>query len=566
MARFWYGVGAIVPFMLAASLASFRPPAQSQSPPEPSPAEEALIHTPAGFAREGRPAVAQGDQVGSLQVEVHDQQTDKPTFCRVNVVGADGNFYEPRDHLLAPWSLHRAGNRKEKGPFRYYGWFFYSPGTFAVQVPAGSVRVEVWKGFEYRPVMVSTRVAAGATRKLRIVLQRTVPMEAQGYHSGDTHIHLNRTTEADDDRALDLIAAEDLRFGFILCMNDPRGYTGTMARQLWPQTNGFGLKSVRERGSYAIVSGQEYRCNTYGHICLLLHNRLVLEDTTVDPNNWPVFGEVGRQTRQLGGFSFHAHGGYGREIYADFAQRATDGVELLQFAEYRGISLQGWYRMLSAGYRFPAVGASDFPYCRALGDSRTYVHVAGRPSVAEWTRNAARGRSFVTTGPLLLLEVEGRRPGDALRLRGKGPHRVIARVRARCEVTPISHVELIVNGRSVRSLVVPREAGQGSWVELEEALEVSESSWIAARAWSTSVHGKPDAEAHTNPVHVYLDGKSPYRQADLDWLVERLDEQIAVQDKRSFPEKAKVLEFYRRSREELLKVRKEGGQPAPEEP
>src|SRR5262245_5344945 len=225
-------------------------------------------------------------------------------------------------------------------------------------------------------------------------------MAAHNTPSGDTHIHSSRTTPAEDERALDLVAAEDLRFGFILCMNDPRGYTGTMSRQLWPQTNGFGPDSVRKRGSSTIVSGQEYRCSTYGHICLLLHRRLVLEDATVDPNNWPVFGEIGQQTRRLGGFSFHAHGGYAREIYADFAQGGIDGVELLQFAEYRGISLQGWYRMLNVGYRFPAVGASDYPYCRALGDSRTYVRTEGPPGVAEWARGAAEGRSFFTTGPL----------------------------------------------------------------------------------------------------------------------------------------------------------------------
>jgi hypothetical protein len=74
---------------------------------------------------------------------------------------------------------------------------------------------------------------------------------------------------------------------------------------------------------------------------------------------------------------------------------------------------------------------------------------------------------------------------------------------------------------------------------------------------------KADAEAHTNPVYVYVDGKAPYRQTDLDWLVEHIGEQIAEADRRAFDEKPRVLEFFRKSRDELLRIRETGGQRAP---
>jgi hypothetical protein len=559
------GIGSLLVFVAAAGLAGLQtPPPRPPLPPDASPAEEDFIHTPAGFARPGKAAVAEGEQTGVVRLTIVDEATGRPTFARVNVVGPDGNYYEPKDHPLAPWSLYRAGNRPGKGPIRYYGWFFYSPGESAVRVPAGPVRIEVWKGYEFHPVQLSTHVGAGVTHSVTVRLRRTVPLAEQHYHSGDTHIHLDRRTEADDERALDLLAAEDIGIGYLLCMNDPRGYTGDMTRQLIPQERGFGPPSVRSRGEHTIVSGQEYRCGTYGHICLLMHRRLVQAERSLDPNNWPVFGLIGQETRQLGGYSFHAHGGYAREIYVDFAQRATDGVELLQFAEYRGIGLRGWYRMLNVGHRFPALGASDYPYCRALGDSRTYVHSSMRPNPAEWVRLAAQGRSFFTTGPLLLLEVDGQAPGAILHKTGKGPHAVKVRLRARCEVAPVTQVELIVNGRSVRRLAVPPSAGMGHWLELEETISLSESSWLAARASSVSPTGKADAEAHTNPVYVYLDGKAPYRAEDLDWLVERVQEQINDAERRHFKEKPQVVAFFQRSRAELLALRKQGGQPAPE--
>jgi len=559
------GIASLLIFLAAAGLAGLQKPApKSALPADASPAEESFIQTPAGFTRPGKPAVAEAEQTGLVRLTIVDQATGRPTFARVNVVGADGNYYEPKDHSLAPWSLHRSGNRPGKGPIRYYGWFFYSPGEAVVRVPSGPVRIEVWKGYEFRPAQVSTHVAAGATRSVTVGLRRAVPMAEHDYYSGDTHIHLPRRTESDDDRALDLLAAEDIGIGYLLCYNESRSYSGSMNRQLMPQQRGFGPDSVKSRGVHTIVSGQEYVTGSFGHICLMMHRRLVQAEQSIDPNNWPVFGLIGQETRQLGGYSFHAHGGYSREIYADFAQRATDGVELLQFAEYRGIGLRGWYRMLNIGYRFPALGACDYPYCRSLGDSRTYVHASARPDPAQWVRLAAQGRSFFTTGPFLLLEVDGQSPGTVLNKTGKGPHPVKVRVRARCEVTPITQIELIVNGQTFRRLQVPPSAGMGQWLELEETVPLSESAWLAARASSVAPTGKADAEAHTNPVYVYLNGRAPYRQEDLDWLVERVQEQINDANKRRFKEKPQVVAFFQRSRMELLGIRERGGQRASE--
>ena len=124
-------------------------------------------------------------------------------------------------------------------------------------------------------------VSAGESRDLTITMERTVSKNAYGYYAGDTHIHLNRTNSYDDERALDLMAAEDIEYGFILCMNEPSHYSGLMPRQIWPQDMGFGKSSVQTRGRYGIASGQEYRARTYGHICLLMHERLVLEAVRV---------------------------------------------------------------------------------------------------------------------------------------------------------------------------------------------------------------------------------------------------------------------------------------------
>jgi putative membrane-bound dehydrogenase-like protein len=528
--------------------------------------DDAYVVTPPGFTKPGVVKVALGEATGRLRLIVSDHATGRPTACRLNVVGSDGNYYQPTPNPLTPysftgqWPKTGKGNREGKAPIRYLGRFFYSTGEVELTVPAGSVRVEVWKGFEYQPIAKNIDVIPGETKHESIKLERTVPMAAHGYYSGDPHLHFPRQTETDDQVILDLLEAEDIQFGSILAYNEPAGlYTGTMESMAAPQLHGLGKASTLRRASTWITSGQEYRSTAYGHLNLYWRDDIVLKGQKVDANNWPLYGRLARETKNLGGFSIYAHGGYSQAIYSDFVQKNVDTVELLQFGVYRGIGLEDWYRILSSGYRFPCVGASDYPACRKLGDCQTYVYMTQEPIFSAWLQGVRQGQSFVTTGPLLLLEVDGEPPGAIIRKTGTGPERVRVRVRVRSEVAPIQNIRLIVSGKVALEHEVPPDLGRGQWIELERDIHLSESSWIAARAFGTSPSGAPDAEAHTNPVYVHFNGKAPYDRDSLDHLVVRIDQQMAVHRKRTFAEKARVLDDFQKSRDILLRIRTEGG-------
>lgn len=539
---------------------------------EPTSADEALLFTPAGFTKVGLPKVASAAKAGSINIVVRDAATGKPTHCRLNVVGPDGDYYEPAQGRLKPHSLTGAwprsglGNRQGKGPIRYLGRFFYCDGAAAVIVPAGVVRVEAWKGFEYRPASITAHVPAGGTQHIEISLERTTPMLPHHYWSGDPHLHIQRRDDEDDQRILDLLAAEDIRFGVTLAYNEPAGpYAGFLKSLDSPQLRGLGQRSAVERDGYTVLSAQEYRSRSYGHLNLYLLDEVVAPGKSYNADHWPPFGHVAAQARRDGGIGIYAHGAYAQEIYADVVQGNIDGVELLQFGVYRGIGLEDWYHMLNAGFRVPATGACDYPACRKLGDCITYVCSDEPPSMEGWLRGAARGQSFFTTGPLLLLEVDGKRPGSQINKSGAGPHVVTARARVRCEVAPVTHLQLIANGRVLRQMEVPSGTGQREWVTMEQDIELDQSSWIAARAYSLSPQGAPDAESHTNPVYVCVDGRPPYEQGSLDRLVAAIDKQIAIHTKRRFAEQAKVLAYFEQSRSILMKIRAAGhprsGQP-----
>lgn len=534
---------------------------------------EAVFFTPRGFDKPGVPRTAEGDNVGHLRIVVRDAATGEPTFCRINVVGPDGNYYQPKANYLTPyamtgeWPKVGKGNRQGKGPYRYLGRFFYAWGDITVDVPPGDVRVEAAKGIEFALQEKTVAVKKGNSQTVELMLVRKEPMAKYGYYSGDPHLHFAQQSDTDESLILDLMEAEDIQFGSILAYNDPAGpYNGAMQTLDSPQRS-LGLPSLRSRGDYHILSGQEYRSTTYGHLNLFLRDELALDGKKLNADNGPPYGIIGRETKKLGGYAFYAHGGYAQAIYADAVQGDIDGVELLQFGIYRGIELADWYHFLNIGYRFPIIGASDYPACRFLGDCRTYVHSDRMPDFQGWLEGCRQGESFVTTGPLLQLDVDGRKPGSIIEKSGPGPHAVKLKARVYSAVSSHQQIDIVCNGEVVRSggavSIASGKNVEEGYTECDFTLELTKPSWIAARSYSVNDDKKHDGngESHTNPVYISINDRAPYDRSSLDKLVEKLDGQIAIHKKREFAEKADIVDYFERSRDILLKIRAAGGVP-----
>ena len=77
-----------------------------------------------------------------------------------------------------------------------------------------------------------------------------------------------------------------------------------------------------------------------------------------------------------------------------------------------------YYRLLNAGFRMAATGGtdnfSDVSLDPPPGSDRTFAHLSGPLNHQNWIAAVKRGRTFFSTGPLLLLTVEGREPGDEI--------------------------------------------------------------------------------------------------------------------------------------------------------
>lgn len=459
------------------------------------------------------PTVDPGPNAALLNVVVKDRTTDQIVSA---VVSVNDGAQEADNNPLQQFSLRQAANR-HKGPIRFrdLDYYFFTPGSFSVRVPPGRCKVEVSKGYEYLPVQRILNLREKESSDVVVYITRWTDMTERGWYSGDLHLHLERTG-GNDDTIFALTSAKDIKYGFTLAMNTD-GYDRGQDFAGWNQALGMGEQSNNQKDGYHISSGQEYRPRFLGHVSIVMGDDYVPGlGRSEDINASPSLSLIADQAHQLNGFIGLLHGGYDH-MEADRLglEGKIDFLELFQFGGYRGLGLDGWYDFLNLGYRWPIVGSSDFPYTREFGDCLTYVKAEKRPSSREFMEHVAKGASFVTSGPMLLLEVNGRSPGEFLQLPDREGLEVEARVSVLSPLYPVHSVEIIQNGRVIERQFSPH--GKASW-EIVETLSVDESGWIAARAYSDA-----GTDAHTNPVYLFVGGKRPFSQEAIDQILARLE-------------------------------------------
>src|SRR5262249_3059343 len=151
-----------------------------------------------------------------------------------------------------------------------------------------------------------------------------------------------------------------------------------------------------------------------------------------------------------------------------------------------------YYTLLDCGFRLrPTGGTASGVHPVPLGFGRVYVRVGPAFSYDAWVKGLNEGRSFVTTGPMLLAELDGRNPGEVFRPSGAGPHGFRLTGRA-LSAAPLSRIEVIVNG-AVAERIKPanRRTDAGGYESVLDApLKVDGSSWLALRCYEEHADGR----------------------------------------------------------------------------
>ena len=470
-----------------------------------------------------------------LHVTVRDALTKTVMPARIHIKRADGACFLPTaeterrfdarhvPQVILPEHFRHSLHLCRQGDIRS---MHLSTGEATFPVPAERLTLWVARGHEHRAVRRTFAAKPDGAVHVDVALDRVEHLRKSGWHSGDMHVHFTRTTVADDYILAYLLAAEDLPAVNNMVYKEA-GKVEAPQRKMGHAGTHYQLHHDHQ----IVAGGEEFRDNDlYGHMISAGISK-VIEPISVGwqlgrREDYPLFSQVCDWTHDQGGIAGWAHGGIVRmheSLPVEAALRKLDFVESIQFNWFTGFYF--WYRLLNCGLRLAVTGGSDFPFGADvlapwypnLGLDRTYVNLgAGKAFTYDAYMNGIRrGRTFASNGPLLLLTVNGKGPGAAVRLDG-GVRDVKVFARAVCQ-HPLDRMEVVVNGAVEH--VVDGRGGQREIV-CETRLRLRESSWVAARVRG---HVTPGAyggvapwnlHAHTSPVYVHRGGRPILQRAD----------------------------------------------------
>ncbi len=431
---------------------------------------------------------------------VVDDSTGEPIPCRIHFRSLDGIPFQPHGHHdqinggLDSWHVDVGGD-VGLGTATYA----YIDGTCQGWLPRTSVLVDVARGFEYEPLRTAVVIAPGQ-QTLTLRLRRWTDLRRQGWFSGDTHVHF-LSTEASHLEA----QGEDL--GVVNLLQAQWGDLFTSVEEF------TGRPSVSPNGQSIVYVGQENRQHMLGHLSLLGLTKAVMPWSTGGPNEGRIGGDL---DATLSDWADRCHAQGGTVILPHLpipngepaALVATGRVDAVEIVEQTEFFHDEYYRYLNGGYRLPLVGgtdkmSSDVP----VGLNRTYVNIpAGEEfSYENWCRNLRLGRTFMSSGPIISLVVDGQPIGDTVHLpRRGGTVEISATVGS---AFPVGSLELIAAGVVIAAT---RSAGDERTLTVDARLHVTQDTWIAARAGGPGYFDAPRHRdvwgrgmmAHTSPIYV----------------------------------------------------------------
>jgi hypothetical protein len=439
-----------------------------------------------------------------VRTRVLDDGSGRPIPCRVHFRSPEGVPFQPHGHPahvnsnLGTWHQDIGGDVR-LGQASYA----YIDGTCEGWLPRGEVLVDVARGFEYQPLRARVSIEPGQ-QELVLRLKRWRDMNAERWFSGDTHVHFLSTQGSHLEAA-----GEDLNVVNLL-----QAQWGHLFTSLEEFT---GRPSVSPDGRTVVYVSQENRQHFMGHLSLLGLKRHVMPWGSDGPNEAELGGTL-ETTLSAWADACHAQGGTviiphhpmpNGEQAALIATGRADGVEMLWQAPFNH---KDYYRYLNGGYRLPLVGGTDKMTAEVpVGLYRTYVYVPPEEEFSHksWCRNLARGRAFLSGGPLLDFMVEGHRLGDTVSLPGNGG---TLEVQAAAEsIFPIHSLQIVQQGRVVTST---EEPGGTRRLHLRTSIKVDGHTWLAARVGGPGYFqalrhrdvARRGVFAHTSPIYVACGG------------------------------------------------------------
>ena len=116
-----------------------------------------------------------------------------------------------------------------------------------------------------------------------------------------------------------------------------------------------------------------------------------------------------------------------------------------------------------------------------------------------WLKGLRAGRTFITNGPALFLNLDGQPPGGAIESPNGSPPTASGQITWQSHY-PLNLVELVCNGVVTKTVPLDGRRQCGEWAF---DLKIESDGWVAARAFGEArdSFGQP-LYAHTSPIYI----------------------------------------------------------------
>ena len=496
-----------------------------------------------------------GQEAGSTAVrcQVIDATTGEPIPARVHIQGEAGSwhFANSLGGTAIPYRKSRADNPRS---IEMHSTLSAHP--FSVDLLPGKYTFTVERGKEYHP---EQRMVIVGKQPLEhtFSLRRWIDMAKLGWYSGDTHVHRGL------EELPNVMLAEDVNVALPLLDWTREAFLSPQAARREP------FHDVAPHPIYIDATHVYYPRNTEYELFTVNKKSHTLgaffalnHRTVLDLGAPPVRGIAARIHREGGLIELDKHNWPWSMMLIpimqpDLYELSNNHVWRTEFAfrgwgepapaymqverDDKGFTEWGWldygfqnyYALLNCGFRLrPTAGTASGVHPVPLGFGRVYVYCPEKFTYESWISGLNAGRSFVTTGPMLFVHVNGKPPGytfpssDA----AAGQYRVQG---SAISELPLDRLEIVVNGDIVRTVKPKsRKTHLDSYEgEFDEQIPIDGTAWVAVRCFEDRAD-KRIRFAHSSPVHIDVAGKPLRpRKQEVEFLIQRVKEQLNRNEK-----------------------------------
>ena len=485
--------------------------------------------------------------------DIVDADTGKPLAARLYLQGADGKWHFPKS--VPPFgSAVRYEKRSGFNPNATEYHTTLSAHQWVAELPPGNYTAVVERGKEYLPLTNQFTVAVKPV-EVKLPLKRWVDMAARDWFSGDAH---NHRAPAELESAM---LAEDVNVALpmidwttvdtvppALSDKNMKGSFGARPvivdpTHVWyPRNTEYEIfrsgGKAHTLGAF-LVLGHKERFDIPVFPLRRVSERAHAEGGLIDleKHNWPwsvaIVPVLKPDLFELAN-NHHWRVEFGVRNWAvpapPWMKLPGNGSGTDSELAWTHYGFETYYALLNSGFRLkPTAGTANGVHPVPLGFSRVYVHCEGGFSYEKWMKGLGEGRSFVTTGPMLMAKANGKHAGAEFK--SKSPIELTFELEAGFMATsPASVVQVVQvmhNGRAITNRVAGSvdELSASTLKQLKVNVLVEESGWFALRTFDLC-SGRQFA--HTAPWWVEIEGKPLRpRREQADWFVQRTEEEIA---------------------------------------